>query len=253
MRKQYHILNGDSLKKQFPENLQGEVIVAIECLVDGGVEGNSLTDFFKRRAEFISSNYDGYTEQDYFEKTVPEFQKMLRISDQVDINLWFEDDLFCQVNFWFVLHLLTKSQQSNPIFLIRPQSLSQYGFGGLSKLELTSIYENRLELTDRNKLASLWESYQTNNTEKLLTTAKQLWDTYPFILHAVQAHINRMPTIGNPGRPSQSLIEIMKELDTVEFGPIFKEFCKREVIYGFGDLQVKRLLKEILRTDKSLK
>ena len=245
MRKQYHILNGSSLKEQFPESLQGEIIVAKECLVDGSVDGNNLTDIFKTRAEFISSNYDGYKEQDYFEKTVPEFQKMQNIPDNVDINLWFEDDLFCQVNFWFVLHLLIKSQQSNPIFLIRPQSHNQYGFGGLNKSELISVYENRLELTELDKLTSLWESYQINDTEKLLKTSKKLKNRYPFILTAVEAHIERIPTNGNQGRPSQSLVQIMKDFETEEFGPVFKEFCKRESIYGFGDLQVKRLLDEI--------
>jgi len=47
------------------------------------------------------------------------------------------------------------------------------------------------------------------------------------------------------GRPSQSLIRIINELNTVEFEPIFREFSKREDIYGFGDLQVKRLFNEI--------
>ena len=139
MRKQYHILNGDSLKEQFPENIQGEILVARECLVDGYVNGNSLTDFFKVRAEFIRNNYDGYKEQDYFEKTVSEFNKIQNIPDNVDINLWFEDDLFCQVNFWFVINLLIKSNQNNQLFLIRPKSHSQYGFGGLLKSELNSF------------------------------------------------------------------------------------------------------------------
>jgi hypothetical protein len=246
MRKQYHILNGDSLKEQFPESIQGEFIVARECLVDGSVKGNSLTDFFKTRAEFISSNYDGYNEQDYFEKTVPEFQEMQNIPDNVDINLWFEDDLFCQVNFWFVINLLSKSHQNNQIFLIRPKSHSQYGFGGLNKSELISIYKNRLELTELDKLASLWESYQINDTEKLIKTSRQLKNTYPFIFTAVEAHIERIPTNGNMGRPSQSLLQIMDELETEEFGPVFREFNRRENIYGFGDLQVKRLFDKIM-------
>ena len=42
-----------------------------------------------------------------------------------------------------------------------------------------------------------------------------------------------------------SLIQIIKELKTEEFGPVFKEFNKRESIYGFGDLQVKRLFNQI--------
>jgi hypothetical protein len=68
---------------------------------------------------------------------------------------------------------------------------------------------------------------------------------YPFILTAVKAHTDRIPTEGNLGRPSQSLIQIMKELETDEFEPVFKEFSKRESIYGFGDLQVKRLFDEV--------
>jgi hypothetical protein len=48
------------------------------------------------------------------------------------------------------------------------------------------------------------------------------------------------------GRPMNSLIGIIKDLHTTEFRPVFKEFCTREGIYGFGDLQVKRLFDEII-------
>jgi len=245
MINQYHILNGDSLREQFPESLQGEIIVAKECLVDGSVKGNNLTDFFNTRAKFISSNYDGYNEQDYFEKTIPEFQKMQNIPDNADINLWFEDDLFCQVNFWFVINLLSKSHQNNQFFLIRPKSHSQYGFGGLNQLELISIFKNRLALTELDTMARLWESYQINDTEKLIKISRKLKNLYPFIVTAVKAHIERIPSNGNVGKPSKSLIQIMNELETEEFGPVFREFNKRESIYGFGDLQVKRLFDEI--------
>ncbi|MBL4568251.1 MAG: hypothetical protein JKY69_00790, partial [Flavobacteriaceae bacterium] len=76
MRKQYHILNGDSLKEQFPVTIDGEIIVARECLVDGDVTGCDLDELFRSRAKFISTNYDGYSEQDYYDKTVPELLKI---------------------------------------------------------------------------------------------------------------------------------------------------------------------------------
>ena len=79
----------------------------------------------------------------------------------------------------------------------------------------------------------------------MLKTARELENKYPFILPAVEAHLERTPRDGSLGRPSQSLIQIMEELKTDQFGLIFQEFCKRESIYGFGDLQVKRLLNEI--------
>lgn len=245
MRKQFHILNGDSLKEILPANIQGEMIVARECLIDGNVEGKSLDDFFATRAKFISDNYEGSSKQDYYNKTVIEFQKIQAIPQESEINLWFEDDLFCQVNFWFVISLLAKSHKGNRIFLVRPITNSQYGFGGLNESELRSIYTNRLLLTNLDKLAKLWVLYQNDDTEKLLETARDLENKYPFILPAVKAHLERIPIERNPGRPSRSLLQIMNELKTEEFEPIFKEFCNRESIYGFGDLQVKRLLDDI--------
>lgn len=247
MKKQFHILNGDSLKERFPENIQGEIMVARECFVDGNIQGNGLSELFKIRAQFISNNYDGYNEQDYFEKTVPEFQKMQRIPDHADINLWFEDDLFCQVNLWFVINLLSKSKKEYQYFLIRPISHSQFGFGGLDDSKLVSVFENRTKLSQIDVLSKLWDSYRIGDTEELVKLSKQLKNLYPFVQSAVEAHIDRIPTDKDPGRPTESLIKIIEDLHTDEFGPVFKEFCKRESIYGYGDLQVKRLLKEIIQ------
>jgi hypothetical protein len=131
------------------------------------------------------------------------------------------------------------------VFLARPKVHTQYGFGGLNESELIKAFEERILLNEIGKIASLWMAYQNDETEELIDTAKELNEALPFILNAVEAHFERVPTENNPGRPVQSLLEIMKELETDEFGPVFREFNKRESIYGFGDLQVKRLLDEI--------
>ncbi len=248
MKKQYHILNGDSLKEQFPEKINGELIVARECLVDGDVKGDNLEEFYRRRAHFISTNY-GYSERDYFEKTVTEFGKIQAISKDSEVNLWFEDDLFCQVNLWFIVSLLHSIHSTN-LFLIRPTKQSAYGFGSLNQNELISCYKNRLLLTQTSMITELWKAYQADNTEKMVNIAKELQDAFPFILPAVNAHKDRIPINGMPGRPSKTIISIMKDLKTEEFATIFKEFCKKESIYGFGDLQVKRLYEEIISSQK---
>jgi len=245
MKNQFHILNGDSLKQQFPEDIQGDIIVARECLVDGTVKGKSLDELFSSRAEFISQNYGG-SKQDYYEKAASEFHKILEISANSDINLWFEDDLFCQVNFWFVANLLIKRVEDSRIYLVRPKVHNQYGFAGLKKSELSLLYKNKILISEFNKISSLWDSYQNDDTQKLLDTAVELKDKYPFILSAVKAHIQRIPVNGNVGRPTQSLITIMQELETEDFDKVFREFNTRESIYGFGDLQVKRLFDQII-------
>lgn len=251
MRKQYHILNGDSLKQKFPENIDGELIVTRECFVEGDVKGKNLDELFTSRAKFLSQSY-GETEQGYFEKVVSEFQKIKNINSDSDINLWFEDDLFCQVNFWFVSHFITNNIENTHVYLVRPESHNQFGFGGLSYSGLNSIYKNRSILVEIDKIASLWESYQNDNMGKLINTVRELESIYPFILPAIEAHIERKPTSETPGRPIQSLITIMKELETEEFSPVFREFSKRESIYGFGDLQVKRLFDQAINDRQHL-
>lgn len=241
--KPYHILNGDALKEQFPENILGEIIVARECLVDGPVSGNSLEEFFETRAKFISSEYGG-TREGYFNKVVVEFEKIRNIPTSLEVHLWFEDDLFCQVNLWFVVHLLSKNKHTK-IFLIRPPVHNQYGFGGLSKEKLLLAYQKRQKLEKLDVLKRLWPAYQSNQSDALNKLAAELEKEYPFILPAVEAHIDRIPTHNDPGRPAKSLRRIMDELQTKEFGPVFREFNKRESIYGFGDLQVKRLFDSI--------
>lgn len=245
MRKQIHILNGDALKNRFPKEILGEVIVCREALVDGNVSGHNLESFFENRARFLSENYGG-TIADYHEKVVPEFRKMQELDNEAEVNLWFEDDLFCQVNFWFCVHVLSGRSEELDIHLVRPDLHSQYGFGGLNNETLIKTYHRRSKLTDVNGIAALWSAYQEGDLETLLDLAKALQTNYPFIADAVQAHIDRIPKEGNPGRPKQTLVEIMDDLNTQEFGPVFREFCERESIYGFGDLQVKRMFDELI-------
>ena len=240
MRKQVHIVNGDSLKEQFPKEIDGELIIARECLVEGNVDGDDFDTFFENRAEFIFQNY-GDSNEDYQNKVRAEFQKIQNVESGAEINLWFEDDLFCQVNFWFVTYFLLQNRTEGKVYLIRPKVHNQYGFGGLNKSELISAYKNRQEIKELDRLADLWINYRNEEWKNLMSTADGIKNNFPFIVPAVEAQIERIPVDNNPGRPTRVLLEIMDELQTENFGEIFQEFSKRENIYGFGDLQVKSL------------
>lgn len=242
----YHILNGDALKDIFPENLSGEIIICRECLVDGNVKGDTLDQLFASRAEFLN-NADEGKHVDYFSYVVKEFEKLKTVSKNSEINLWFENDLFCQVNLWFILHLVDEYRIHNSLFLVHPKPEFKYSFGGMKSDELIEAYEKRqpVSLADFSQLKLLWKSYQQNDINELIKISAQLKDTYPFLLPAVKAHIDRYPADGSIGKPEQTLLSITQELNTKHFKTIFKEFCKRESIYGFTDTQVKRMLEEL--------
>lgn len=244
----YHVLTGESLKEQFPKSLAGNILVARECLVDGELEASSLEELFVNRAKFISSVYENYTEADYLKKTVVEFEKIRKIPAEAEINLWFEDDLFCQVNLWFTIFVLTQNDRNYSTYLIRPKKGLEYNFSGMNESELITAFRERtkIEVSELEKFRNLWVCFQENNRQELLNLAEDLADKYYFLLPAIIANLERDPADGTLGRPQRTLIEIIDELQTDKFGLVFQEFCRRESIYGFGDLQVKRMFDEII-------
>ncbi|NBC05395.1 MAG: DUF1835 domain-containing protein [Bacteroidetes bacterium] len=245
MISQYHILNGDALKEQFPARISGEIIVCRECLVDGPVDEESEVDLFEARANFIEKSNEGFSKEGYYENVVSQFKLIQAIPAKSEINLWFEDDLFCQVNFWFVCSLLKDHSKNCSINLVRPREIHPYNFGMFDKEVLISLYDERKPLNVIDTLADLWRYYQKGKTKRMLKVGREFVGDLPFLLPAIQAHIDRISSNGNLSRPTESLIKIKKELKTDDFGKIFREFSKREAIYGFGDLQVKRLLDEL--------
>ncbi|MEP1034356.1 DUF1835 domain-containing protein [Ekhidna sp.] len=238
---QIHILNGDALQERFPKDLiPGEVRVARECLVDGPVNANTLDELLKLRAEFMRVTYG-----ESYNKAVSEIHAINAITDG-EITLWFEEDLFCQVNLWFICSLLYR--KGVKIFLAIPKDSLQYGFGGLSQEQLVSTYNNRQKLTEVNvnQFALLWFAYRRNHIERLLKLGVQMHSDFPFVMAAIAAHFDRLPNGQKPGLPEQIIRDIIKEKSTQDFGVVFREFGERAPIYGFGDLQIKRIFDKVI-------
>lgn len=239
---QIHILNGDALKEQFPlDQIPGEILIARECLIDGPVDADNLDEFLLLRAQFIK---DSYGAGDYSIAS----SEILKIAnlESGEVNLWFEEDLFCQVNLWFIASLLYLKDVK--VHLIMPKDSLRYGFGGLSKDQLVSAYQSKIQLTQIqvNQFAILWFAYRKDHIERLLKLGVQMYSDFPFVMKAIEAHFERQPRDGKPGLPERTLLEIIKENSTDDFGIVFRAFADRLPIYGFGDLQVKRIFESIV-------
>ena len=243
MEQLYHLLNGDALKEQFPANITGKTIVFRECLVDGPVEAKVESTFFEKRILFLSQHYGAKGREEYNDVFLTELEKLNAIPKASPLFLWFEDDLFCQVNLWYCLHKLYKIGKTSSIFLVRPLTFSPYSFGGLNEKELEQCFKEAIPLTDLTLWKTLWEAYQNNEVKQLTKIAEDL--AYPFVQNAVQAHCERLPTKGHLGRPLERLKAIQHVLNTLHFGTIYQEFQRTEAHYGYGDLTVKRLWQEL--------
>ncbi len=235
----YHVFNGDALKEQLAGEFD-KVIVARECLVDGPVAATNLEMLWGERAAFLTKNYGGEINS-YFDKVVSEFDQLMNLPADTKLYLWFEDDLFCQVNFWFVCHLLVSKTNCREVYYVRPDKDHRYGFGWMSKDALMTSFSNAEIINDLDFFADLWLAYQSNDLEYLSAKAKSIKPAFQFVAEAISAHLDRIPKEDNPGKPQQAIIEIMQEFPEAEFGKVFQEFCKRLPHYGFGDVMVKRM------------
>jgi hypothetical protein len=245
----FHILNGDSLAYSFPDTkIPGEVVVVREALIDGELSGDSLQEFWQTRARSIDISIE-----EYHNRVVTEFEKIMSAPPDTEFNLWFEYDLFCQVNMWFVLSIINSLPAGKKVFAVYTTYLNNTdknfwnGYGPAATNELLNCYANKIELNkaDLQFGEDLWKAYKNNELEKLSKLSIHQSPAFPHIQEVIKAHIDRFPGNGEKGRPEKVLEDITKTIST-DFNKVFSEFWKRESIYGFGDLQLKKIYDEVM-------
>ena len=245
----YNILNGDSLAHSFPDaKIEGDIIVVREALMDGDLSGDNLNDFWRSRAKYHRS-----TEAEYRSGVAKEFEKIIDAPDNTEFNLWFEYDLFCQVNMWFVISIINSLSIKKKVYAVYTSYLGRYdkqfwnGFGQATSSELKICFAERIPLKDNDLQfgQDLWAAYKSDDLEELIRLAKKTSPTFPYLQEVVKAHVERFPKDGTEGRPERVLEEITKNIST-DFHQVFKEFWSRESIYGFGDTQLKELYDKVM-------
>ena len=246
----YNILNGDSLAYSFPDTkIEGDIIVVREGLIDGNLSGDNLDDFWQSRAKYI-----GLTEAEYHNDIVKEFEKIMKAPDNSEFNLWFEYDLFCQVNMWFVISIINSLSIKKKVYVVYTSYLDRTskqfwnGFGPANSLELTICFADRTPLNndDLQLGRDLWTAYKSGNLEELIRLAENQSPAFPYLQEVIKAHVARVPKDGAKGRPEKVIEDIINNIST-DFHTVCKEFWSRESIYGFGDTQLKSLYDKVMQ------
>ena len=236
----YHVLPGDAQVAEFrASGIAGELIVCREALIHGPIEGADLEEFWNERARFIVGEY-GEDEIAYHDNVARELARLQDVESSDEVNLWFEYELFCSVNMWFCLSLL--SHTGATVFRVEPLGRDVEkrwdGFGDFSAEEMRAAHELKTRLSnDQIKLgAELWEAYRKKDHQQLKRLAGRCdLDCFPYLkeVAAAAAEEDIQP------------LEILKEIRTrgiTDFAKVFEEFRKRAGVYGYGDMQVKHLL-----------
>lgn len=235
----YHVLPGDSLVEEFKKTgIAGDAIVFREAMIVGPVDADTPDEFWDMRAKFILTEY-AEDEIVFHERVADEIEKLADLTANDEVNLWFEYELFCSVNMWFCLAKLLDSGAN--IFRVEPIVLSENdrwsGFGQIGSDELQRCFEARQIFTSGDVVfgSELWKAFAHGDHQRLLELTESTSTCFPYlseVCHAA-AEIETKP---------REILDAIKADGITGFDHIFPEFSKRAGVYGFGDLQVQRLL-----------
>ena len=236
----YHMLPGDAQVETFKRSgIEGEILVCREALVEGDFSGNNLNEFFTNRAAFHSESSDPAI---YNAAVASQFRKLTEAGDGDQVNLWFEYELFCSVNMWFCIDLLSRSKAD--VFRVEPINRSAEdrwdGFGGASTDEMRRCFESRIKLTSEDVQlgSSLWQAYKAGNDGQLGKLSNEISTAFPYLSEACKAAIEKdtLP---------RTVVSQIQADGISNFNEIFLEFRRRAGVFGFGNSQVRRIMEQL--------
>ncbi|RNC90002.1 MAG: DUF1835 domain-containing protein [Allomuricauda sp.] len=250
MKSLLHITNGDSFTttlKSLP--LKGDIITWREMLCEGKTLCNVGSEsFWKTRFEFLSKNYK-VTKSWFVEKTLKEYRSLCNHKQQDQIVLWFEYDLFCQINMLAVLSWLKTHRRHAEISLVcsgnEDGTDRLYGLGELTHEQLMTLYEKRIKLTqdDIEYADYVWQLYCSDNPIRLENLSSFQDFQFTYLSEAVKAHLKRFPTIRNGlNEIENTVLQIASEGTSGSQRELVGNILRNQGRYGFGDTQYERVL-----------
>ena len=250
MSSQLHITNGDSLTDRLRLlQLKGDIITWREMLCEGKTLTNVGSEsFWKTRFEFLNKNYK-VTKSWFVEKTLKEYRSLCNHKQQDQIILWFEYDLFCQINMLAVISWLKTHRKYAHISLVcsgkEDDSDKMYGLGELDDERLLKAYENRVELTqdDIEYADYVWQLYCSDNPIRLenLTDFKNY--QFDYLSEAIKGHLKRFPTIKNGlNEVENHILRLSVDKKPKSKRELMRTVLSDQGVYGFGDSQYERII-----------
>ncbi|HSE38161.1 MAG TPA: RNA polymerase subunit sigma-24 [Blastocatellia bacterium] len=248
-----HIHNGDSTAGTLREfGFPGEHKAFQEVLMEGPTPGGlSADEWLETRARFLADDYEVNIED--CARNLREQEAWLsKFSGHDETILWFEHDLFCQVNLIYLLDWLSKQSSGNTRLSLVcvsgfPGVQDFRGLGQLTGEQLASLFDQRHEVTDSElKLAArAWASYCSADPREIQRLIEDDTSVMPFLGRALRLHLARFPSVKNGlGRVENTALEMIAT-GAIGFKQLFPKFGTAQSGYGLGDSQFWAALKRL--------
>lgn len=257
--KQLHITNGDCTTQLLHNiKIEGDIVTWREMLCEGKTTSDVGSEsFWKSRFDFFSKNYN-ITKKHFIDNTLKEFRNLCQHKSQQEIVLWFEYDLFCQINMIAVISWLKKHKPNATISLVCPESKKDssilLAISDLNNKQLLASYKNRTELNvdDIEYADYIWQLYCAESPLQLQNITPPTSTAFTFINEAIKTHLKRFPTIKNGLNDIENtILTTVAEKEFSSKKELTIELLKNQRFYGFGDIQFEHKLNRLKRLFKS--
>ncbi|WP_456378339.1 DUF1835 domain-containing protein [Lutibacter sp.] len=255
MTKTIHVLNSDSTAQILEKSkIKGAIVVWREMLCEGALHKEVGSDeFWIKRYSYFEKEV-GIERIDYFDTTIKEIVKLEDVSNYNEVVLWFEYDLFCQVNLLALCtYLLDNYVKKATYYLVctenekgtkHLQSLSNY-----SSEEFTTLYNTKITLSKANLeyAKTCWNVYVENNFEELKNFNFNKTSKFQYLQQTMKQHLLRFKSENGLNQIENKVLEIIN-LNLFSKREIIENLLtwqQKETIYGFGDLQFFIYLKKL--------
>jgi len=249
-QKTLHITNGSALTEYLESlNFEGEILTWHEMLCEGPTLKNiDQPEFFEGRKQFLESVYK--VEYDT-QKIKSEFDKLSDTSNYSEIVLWFEYDVFCHINLVAAISLIKQKNINLPLYLVcsgRVDGEKELkGLGQLTEKQLLQHYKDKIQLNidDIATAQKAWRIY-CENDHNLLKELIVRPSNFKYLTNCLKAHLRRFPdTRSGLNTLEYNTLKLIKEHNIKSKHHLLGYCLHYQGYYGFGDLQLKRMIEEL--------
>lgn len=244
-----HILNGDGTAHPFKKTaLAGDHIVWREMLCEGPVPVQAgLTALKAIRFPFLTA-LEGPEEHVVESMFYIPFERLKQLDGYNEIVLWFEFDLFCQINLLFLAAFLQRQSLQASIYAVSPGSHPDVpdfrGMGQLSSEQLEGLYPQRRLLgpEDLDFAAKCWPMWAARDWEALESEAALAPPNWPHFQKATGLFLRCLPDPKTGlGLLEEFVLQSLRN-QSLSFAQLFQLFGAEFSTLGYGDLQFLKVL-----------
>lgn len=235
-----HLTNGDSAANGMKAGgIEGEIIPWRDVLHEGPVPaGQSLRELSRTRAQWLSREGLGNPEE--LQKEFEERDDfLLRYTDFDEVVLWFEWDLYDQLQLIQILDFLSQDSEGDRAETnTRLTHVSFSGYlGNVEPENFAELYEQRRDVTHEmlETAKRAWCAFRDADPRTLEQVAREGCAPLEFLELSLWRHLEELPSTRNGLSRSESQVLEAVSQGPLTFHELFRQVANREERIFCGD------------------